>query len=52
MTCLHEATVDDLIKTFMQIANYKSWLKNGPTGKGLDHYSLKFKVATKCNDPK
>lgn len=49
MTCPHEAKVDDLIRTFMHIANYKSWLNSGPTGKGLDQYSLKFKVATKCN---
>ena len=27
MTCLYEATVDDMIHAFMQIANYRAWLK-------------------------
>ena len=33
MTCLYEATVNDLIYTFMHIANYKSWLKGGSDGR-------------------
>lgn len=27
MTCLYEATMNDLIYIFLQIANYMSWLK-------------------------
>jgi hypothetical protein len=52
MTCLYEATVDDLIRAFMQIANYRSWLRGGFTGKGPDFASLKLKVAARCGDPK
>lgn len=52
MTCLYEANMDELIKAFMQIANYMYWLKGGPTSKGLDHYSLKLKVVAKCGDMK
>ena len=52
MTCLYEATVDDLIRAFMQIANYRSWLKGGSTGKGPDSASLKLKVVAMCGDPK
>ena len=52
MTCLYETTVDDLIRAFMQIANYKSWLKGGFTGKGLDFASLKLKVDARIRDPK
>ena len=52
MTCLYEATVDDLIRAFMQIANYRSWLRGGSTGKGPDFASLKLKVAARCGDPK
>jgi hypothetical protein len=43
--------VDDFIRAFMQMANYKFWLKDGPTGKGPYHYSLKLKATTKCGDP-
>jgi hypothetical protein len=52
MTCLYEATVDDLICAFMQIANYRSWLRGGSTGKGLDYVSLKLKAAARYGDPK
>ena len=52
MTCLYEATVDDLICVFMQIANYISWLRGGSIGKGLDFASLKLKVVAMCRDPK
>ena len=52
MTCLCEATVDDLIHAFMHIANYRSWLKGGSTGKGLDFASLKLKADAMCGDPK
>lgn len=44
--------MDDMIRAFMHIANYRSWLRGGPIGKGLDHASLKLKVASKCGDPK
>lgn len=52
MTCLYEATIDDLILPFMQIKNYKSWLKGGSFGEGLNSTSLKLKVVAKCGDPK
>ena len=43
MTCLYEATVDDMIRAFMQIANYQTWLKGGSDGKGHDLASLNSK---------
>jgi len=52
MTCLYEATVNVLIRAFMQIANYRSWLRGGSTGKGPDFVSLKLKVVGRCEDPK
>ena len=52
MICLYETTVDDSIRAFMQIANYRSWLRVGSTGKGLDFASLKLKAAARCGDPK
>jgi hypothetical protein len=52
MICLYEATVDDLICVFMQIANYRSWLKGGSTGKRPDYASLKLKATARCGDPK
>ena len=52
MTCLYETIVDDLIRAFMQIANYKSWLRGGSTGKGPDFASFKLKVAARYGDPK
>jgi hypothetical protein len=29
MICLYEATVDNMIRAFIQIANYWTWLKGG-----------------------
>ena len=52
MTCLYEATVDNLTLKFMHIANYKSWLKVGSTGKSFDFASLKLKVVAMCGDLK
>jgi len=52
MTCLYEATMNDLICAFMQIANYRSSLRGGSTGKGLDSASLKLKAPARCGDPK
>ena len=52
MTCLYEATVDDMIRAFMQIANYRSWLKGGSSGKGPYQTSLKLKAAAHTGDPK
>ena len=52
MTCLYEVTVDDLIRVFMQITNYRLWLRDGSTGKGIDSMSLKLKVAARCGDLK
>lgn len=51
-TCLYEGTIDDIICAFMQIANYKSWLKGSSTGRNLDSTSLKLKVTAHCGDPK
>ena len=51
MTCLYEATVDNMIRAFMQIANYRAWFKGGLDGKGPDFASLKLKAATRCGDP-
>ena len=48
MICMYEATVDDLIRAFIQIANYKSWLRRGSTSKGPDFASLKMKVDARC----
>ena len=49
---LYEAIVDYLIRAFMQVANYRPWLKVGSTGKGFDSASLKLKVIVMCVDPK
>lgn len=37
---LYKVAMDDLIYAFMQIANNKSWLKDGSTGFILDFVSL------------
>ena len=52
LTCLYETTVDDLIRGFKQIANYKSWLRGGSTGKGPDPTSLELKVVAMFGDLK
>ena len=52
MISLYGATVDDIIRAFMQISNYRTWLKEGSHGKGPDWASLKFKAAARCGDPK
>ena len=52
MICLYEATVDDSLHTFMQIANYRSWLKGGSLGNGQDQASLKLKVVAHTGNPK
>lgn len=44
MTCLYEATIDDLVMAFMHIANCRPWL--GSSGKGHDSTSSKLKVAS------
>ena len=33
MTCLYEATLDNMIRFFMQIANYRTWLVKRSDGK-------------------
>ena len=40
MTCLYEATVDDLVCAFMQITSYQFWLKGGKGEKGPDKSEL------------
>ena len=52
MTCLYEATLNNMIRAFMHIATHWAWLKGGSDGKGLDSMSLKLKAATTCEDPK
>ena len=41
-----------MIRAFMQITNYRTWLKRGSDGKGRDLASLKLKVTAMCGDPK
>ena len=36
MNCLYEATMDNLIRAFMEIANYRLWLRGGSIDKGSD----------------
>ena len=45
MTCVYEATVDDLIRAFMQTTNYRTYLKGGRSGKGPDKAELKLRAA-------
>ena len=52
MTCLYEATVDDLICAFIQIENYRLWLRGGSTSKMPYSASLKLKATARCGDPK
>ena len=52
MICIYEATMDYLIRTFMQITNYISWLKGGFIGEGFDYASLKLNFFAMCGDPK
>lgn len=52
MTCLYEATVDDMIRAFMQITSYRSWLKGGKGGKGPDRAELRLRHAQRSGDPK
>ena len=52
MTCLCKVTVDDLIRAFMHIANYKSWLRGGYVGKTTDSCPCKLKVVAGCEDGK
>ena len=52
MTCLYAATVDDLIRAFMQITSYRAWLKGGTSGKGPDKGTLRLQSAQRSGDPK
>lgn len=52
MICLYKVTMDDLIRTFMQIINYKLMLEGGFTSICLDTTSLSLNITTKCGDPK
>lgn len=52
MECLYEATQDDMIRAFMQITNYREWLKGGQRGKGPDKAALKLRAAASSGDPK
>ena len=52
MTCLYETTLDDMIRVFMQIINYRTWLKGESDRKGPDSASLKLKAVVMCGYPK
>ena len=49
---MYEVTVDDMICAFVQIANYKLWLRGGSTGKGPDFASFKLNTTVRCGDRK
>ena len=50
MTCLYKATVDDLIRAFMQTTNYRMYLKGSRSEKGPDKVELRLQVAQKSGD--
>ena len=54
MTCLYEATLDNMIRFFMQIANYRTWLVKRSDGKKKKHDSMSSKLTAvgMCRDPK
>lgn len=52
MNWLYIATMDDLIRAFMQIVNYRAWLKGGSTRKDTNSTSIKLKVVANSGDPK
>ena len=52
MICFYEATMNDMIYAFIQIINYRTWLRRGLDNKDLDSASLKVKVIVRCKDPK
>jgi hypothetical protein len=47
-----QSTMDDMIHAFMQIANYRLWLKGGYMGKAPDSTPLKLKAVAKYGDPR
>lgn len=51
MTCPYEATIHDMIRAFMQITNYRAWLKGGKGGTGPSSTALKLKAAMRSGDP-
>lgn len=52
MTCIYEATMYDMIRVFIQISNYCTWLKGGQQGRRFDKATLKLKATIKNGDPK
>ena len=50
MVYLYKAMLDDIIHTFMQVANYILWLKGGPTNKNPNFAPLKLKTTASCGD--
>ena len=52
MICLYKARMDDLIRAFRKIADYRLWLRDDSADKGLDSTSLKLKVVAMCRVPK
>lgn len=50
--CLYEVVLDDLVRSFMQIKNFRSWLKGYFLGKGLHSIFLELKVVAECRDLK
>ena len=50
VTCLYEASVDDLIRTFIQTTNYRTYLKGSRSGKGPDKAELRLRAAQRSGD--
>jgi hypothetical protein len=49
--CLYAATVDDMMRAFMQITQYRMYLKGGRGGKGPDKAELRLRQAQRSLDP-
>ena len=43
MICLYKMTMANLIHVFIQVANYRSWLKNSLSSKGLNSTFLNWR---------
>jgi hypothetical protein len=48
--CLYAATVDDMMRAFMQITQYRKYLKGGKSGKGPDKAELRLRQAQRSLD--
>ena len=50
MMSLYEATVDDLIRAFMQTTNYRTYLKGGRLEKDPDKAELRLRATQRSGD--